>query len=118
MGIFLDSVEGEHRGHHYCVRTRYSWHFCGVISTFYVDGRRLDERTAYIWRLGAARSLSAMVDGEVVVADVKQAAFWTTYRVFVGEHEVQLHVEPGVSGLSVVIPPPMLPSYSRGQLGP
>ena len=118
MGLFGDSVEASHGGHHFAVRTvNLTWegYGLGVVSTLYVDGRRCARRVVFPWQRAA---LAGLVEDDVVIAEVNQHLLSTTYRLFVGDLEVPLHVEPGCSSVSIHLPPPMLASFSRAQLGP
>lgn len=116
MGILTDSVETIHGVHHFAIRsTCLSWRTLGfgIVCTLYVDGRRCDERTVFP---GQSIVLACLVNGELVLAEVKQGLTSTCYRLCVGEVEVLLHVEPGSSGFSVDLPPPSLASVLRTRL--
>ena len=115
MGLFTDSIEGERDGRHFSIRTRFAWHGLGVVSTLYVDGRRRDVCTTLLRRSGV---LTALVDGALVIAEIRQFFFSTRYRLFVDDAELPLHVEPGASSSFVALPPPMLPAFTGPQLGP
>ncbi len=105
MGILYDSVEAEFGGHHYALRSTIGPWGLAVKCTLYVDGRQRDVQNA--WLFGRAASLQATVGGELVTLTVKQR-LTTRYRLFLGELEVPLHVEPGESSFSIDLQPPAL----------
>lgn len=108
MGLLTDSVEAEFGGRHLNIRGTAG--LVGGRFSLHVDGRNVDRR--FVW--WGRSTLQAMVDGSLVVAEVRVGLLGVRYRLFVGDEEVPLHVEPGTSSFSVELPPPLL-AFARHQ---
>ncbi|MFO0594978.1 MAG: hypothetical protein U0228_06730 [Myxococcaceae bacterium] len=101
MGFFTDNLEAEVNDRHFAVRTIAT--VLGAQVAFHVDGRKVDEVSFWLFDRG---TLSATVDGELVIIEAVIRPWGCRYRLFVGDLEVQLRLEAGESGLGVFVPLP------------